>query len=142
MTMNPTEQNPLKIIAFCCNWCAYAAADLAGIERLDYPEEIHIVRVMCSGMVHPDLVLESFHRGADGVMILGCRDGTCHYVDGNKKTKTRIELIEEILTDLGIESRRFHCEWLGSTESERFVAIARQMQKTITRLGPLSDDKR
>ena len=93
-----------KIIAFCCNWCSYAAADLAGTARMQYPVSVRIIRMMCSGMVHPELVVEALKMGADAVMILGCRLGECHYQDGNHKALARSGMIIELLDDLGVHA--------------------------------------
>ncbi len=123
------------VIAFCCNWCSYAAADLAGTSRLKYPPNVRIIRVMCSGMVHPDLVIESLTQGADGVMILGCHLGECHYIDGNQKALTRSEVISELLEDFGFEEERFSIFWLSSAEPERFVQAVTEMTERVKRLN-------
>ncbi len=122
------------IIAFCCNWCAYAAADLAGTSRLKYPHNVRIIRVMCSGMVHPDLIIESLSQGADGVMILGCHLGECHYIDGNEKALSRSEVINELLEDFGFEEERFSIFWLSSAEPEKFVQAVTEMTERVRRL--------
>ena len=111
----------LRIIAFCCNWCSYAAADLAGISRLHYPPSVRIIRVMCSGMVHPEMVLHALARGAHGVMIIGCHLGECHYIRGNEIALARAEVIAETLEDLGYEP-------------ERLVEAFRQMHERLLRL--------
>lgn len=116
-----------KIIAFCCNWCSYAAADLAGISRLQYPGTIRIIRVMCSGMVHPEMVLHALSKGADGVMIIGCHLGECHYLKGNEMALARAEVIADTLEDLGYESERFQLTWVSSAEPERLVEAFRNM---------------
>jgi F420-non-reducing hydrogenase iron-sulfur subunit len=128
-----------KIIAFCCNWCSYAAADLAGSSRLKYPHNIRIIRVMCSGMVHPDLVLESLTQGADGVMIMGCHLGECHYIDGNRKALARFDMITELLEDFGFEEERFSITWLSSAEPEKFVQAVTEMTERVRLLGSTSD---
>jgi len=125
-----------KIIAFCCNWCAYAAADLAGISRMEYPSNIRIIRVMCSGMVHPETVIEAFSLGADGVMILGCPLGECHYREGNYKALARAEMLSSLLEDFGIHPQRFQITWVSSTEPDKFVATVKQMTRRIKQLGP------
>jgi F420-non-reducing hydrogenase iron-sulfur subunit len=136
--MNTNPEKAPKIIAFCCHWCAYAAADLAGSLRLSYPENITTVRVMCSGMVHPELVLECFRQGADGVLLLGCHDGNCRYVDGNRKAQARVEMIRDLLDDFGIDPDRFDCDLLSSMEADRFVDLVTAMHKKIQRIGPCS----
>ncbi len=95
------------IIALCCNWCSYAGADLAGVSRSQYPPSIRIVRVMCSGMVHPNLVIDALTKGADGVLMCGCHPGDCHYQEGNLKAEKRAEAIKLMLPDFGIEEERF-----------------------------------
>jgi len=121
MSMEP------KIIAFCCNWCSYAAADLAGISRLQYPASIRIIRVMCSGMVHPEMVLHALDKGADGVMIIGCHLGECHYIKGNEMALARAEVIADTIEDLGYASERFQLTWVSSAEPERLVEAFRNM---------------
>lgn len=123
-----------KIIAFCCNWCSYAAADLAGSSRLAYPHNVRIIRVMCSGMVHPELVIESLSKGADGVMIMGCHLGECHYIDGNKKALARSEMISELLEDFGFEEERFSIFWVSSAEPERFAQAVTEMTERVKQL--------
>ncbi|WP_028579297.1 hydrogenase iron-sulfur subunit [Desulfogranum japonicum] len=124
-------ENEIKIIAFCCNWCSYAAADLAGISRLQYPCSVRIIRVMCSGMVHPDMVIHALNQGADGVMLLGCLLGECHYQDGNYKALARAEVIEEVLDDLGYEEERFTIAWLSSAEQDKLVEAINQMHQSL-----------
>lgn len=125
-----------KILAFTCNWCAYAAADLAGAVRVQYPASLRIVRVMCSGMVHPGLVIEAFEGGADGVLLMGCHPGECHYQDGFEKAKARSAVIEEVLLLTGLEPGRFRLAWCSSSEAERFADIVRQTDETLRAMGP------
>lgn len=127
------SQEP-KIIAFCCNWCSYAAADLAGSSRLKYPHNVRIIRVMCSGMVHPELVLESLSQGAEGVMIMGCHLGECHYIDGNHKALARSDMITELLEDFGYEEDRFSISWVSSAEPERFAQAVTEMTERVKQL--------
>ncbi len=124
-----------KIIAFCCNWCSYAAADLAGTARMRYPESVRIIRMMCSGMVHPELVVEALNMGADAVMILGCRLGECHYLDGNHKALARYDMIVELLDDLGYQRERFSLHWLSSAEPDVFVAAVTETAERIQKLS-------
>ena len=125
-----------RIIAFCCNWCAYAAADLAGVARLQYPSGIRIVRVLCSGMVHPELVINAFSNGADGVIILGCHIGECQYQEGINKALARSEMITELLDDFGVAPERFQISFVSSAEAVQFVQVVTEMSKRIRRLGP------
>jgi F420-non-reducing hydrogenase iron-sulfur subunit len=124
------------IIGFCCNWCSYAGADLAGVSRQQYPPNLRIIRVMCSGMVHPNLVIDALTKGADGVLICGCHIGDCHYLEGNVKAENRKEAIELMLEDFGIEPERFRLEWVSASEGPRFAEIIREMTETVRALGP------
>lgn len=125
-----------KVIAFTCTWCAYAAADLAGTVRMQYPHSVRVVRVMCTGMVHPNLVLEAFQHGADGVMVMGCHPGDCHYVDGNLKAEARLVVLNEMLETMGLEEERFRLVWCSAAEAERFVAAVTDMTELLRDLGP------
>jgi F420-non-reducing hydrogenase iron-sulfur subunit len=129
------EYEPL-IISFCCNWCSYAGADLAGVSRLQYPPNIRIIRVMCSSMVHPNIVIDALTNGADGVLICGCHPGDCHYEDGNLKTEKRADAINLMLEDFGIEEERFRLEWVSASEGPRFAQVAREFTEQIKKLGP------
>jgi len=124
------------IIGFCCNWCSYAGADLAGVSRQQYPPNLRIIRVMCSGMVHPNLVIDALTKGADGVLICGCHPGDCHYLDGNLKAENRKEAIELLLEDFGVEPERFRLEWVSASEGPRFAELVREMTETVRALGP------
>ena len=106
------EFEPL-IVSFCCNWCSYAGADLAGVSRLQYPPNIRIIREMCSGMVHPNLVIDALTKGADGVLMCGCHPGDCHYEEGNLKAEKRADAIFLMLEDFGLEPERFRLEWVS-----------------------------
>ncbi len=126
-----------KIVGFLCNWCAYAGADLAGVSRIQYPPNIRIIRVMCSGRVDPAFILEAFKNGADGVLIAGCHlPSDCHYVSGNFKALRRITLLRHLLHDLGIEAERLRLEWVSASEGDRFAAIVKDMVEQVRRLGP------
>ena len=124
------------IIGFCCNWCSYAGADLAGVSRQQYPPNLRIIRVMCSGMVHPNLIIDALTKGADGVLICGCHPGDCHYLEGNLKAENRKEAIELLLEDFGIEPERFRLEWVSASEGPRFAEVIREMTETVRALGP------
>jgi len=125
-----------KIIAFCCNWCSYAGADLAGISRFQYPPNIRVVRVMCSGRVDPTIVLETLGMGADGIMILGCHPGDCHYQTGNYEAEKKFELIQELARLAGLEEDRLILEWVSAGEGARFAGIVRDFTERIQGLGP------
>ncbi len=124
------------IVGFCCNWCSYAGADLAGVSRFQYPPNLRIIRVMCSGMVHPNLVIDALTKGADGVLICGCHIGDCHYLDGNVKAENRKEAIELMLEDFGVEPERFRLEWVSASEGPRFAEVIREMTESVRALGP------
>jgi F420-non-reducing hydrogenase iron-sulfur subunit len=125
-----------KIVTFCCNWCSYAGADLAGMSRAQYPTNVRIIRVMCSGMVHPNLVIDALTKGADGVLVCGCHPGDCHYIDGNLKTEKRAEAIELMLEDFGLEPERFKLEWVSASEGQKFAQVVTEMVETLKMLGP------
>jgi F420-non-reducing hydrogenase iron-sulfur subunit len=130
------EQFEPVIIGFCCNWCSYAGADLAGVSRQQYPPNLRIIRVMCSGMVHPNLVIDALTKGADGVLICGCHLGDCHYLEGNVKAENRKEAIELMLEDFGLEPERFRLEWVSASEGPRFAEVVRDMTEAVRSLGP------
>lgn len=133
MTENGFEP---RIIAFCCNWCSYTGADLAGTSRVQYPPNVLIIRVMCSGMVHPNMVIEALTKGADGVMICGCHPGDCHYLEGNLKAQKRAEAITLMLEDFGLEPDRFKLEWVSASEGPRFAHVVTEMVEKVKALGP------
>ncbi len=124
------------IIGFCCNWCSYAGADLAGVSRLQYPPNLRIIRVMCSGMVHPNMVINALTKGADGVMICGCHLGDCHYREGNVRAESRADAIKLMLQDFGIEEDRFRLEWVSASEGPRFAQVVTEMTERVKALGP------
>ncbi|MDD2665980.1 MAG: hydrogenase iron-sulfur subunit [Methanocellales archaeon] len=125
-----------KIVAFCCNWCSYAGADLAGVSRMQYPPNVRIIKVMCSGRIDPLFVLMSFLEGADAVLITGCHIGDCHYIDANHKTKNRFEFLKEMMAELGIEKERLRLEWISATEGEKFADMVKETVETIKKMGP------
>jgi F420-non-reducing hydrogenase iron-sulfur subunit len=129
------EYDPL-IVSFCCNWCSYTGADLAGVSRLQYPPNVRIIRVMCSGMVHPNLVIDALTKGADGVIICGCHPGDCHYEDGNLKTEKRAEAINLMLEDFGLEEERFRLEWVSASEGPKFAQVMKDFTEQVKKLGP------
>ena len=129
------EFEPL-IVAFCCNWCSYAGADLAGVSRMQYPPTVRIIRVMCSGRVDPVFVLEAFLLGADGVLLTGCHPGDCHYIDGNMKAEMRARYIRMCLEEIGLEPERFRLEWVSASEGAKFAQLIKEFTETIKRLGP------
>ena len=127
-----------KILAFVCNWCSYGGADNAGGMRLEYPAGVRLVRVMCSGRVEPQMVLEAFRGGADGVMVLGCHPGDCHYKEGNLNAQKRMLLLHAMLDQYGIDRRRFRLDWVSASEGQRFVEVVTEMHDRVQGLGPLA----
>ena len=133
----PEKEFEPKIVAFLCNWCSYAAADLAGVSRMKYPPNVKIIKVMCSGRVDPQFILEAFRKGADGVLVAGCHPGDCHYIEGNLKTMRRMKLLHKLLEDFGIEKERLRLEWVSASEADKFVRVTSEMVEQIKALGPL-----
>ena len=128
------ESEP-KILAFLCNWCSYAGADLAGVSRFQYPPNVRIVRVMCSGRISPRFVIKSFQEGADGVLIAGCHPGDCHYSKGNYYTRRRLKILGTLLEHIGIDPRRFQIKWISASEGGRFADVIKKMTEDIISLG-------
>jgi len=124
------------IVAFLCNWCTFTAADLAGSSRLSYPQNVKIIRMMCSGMVDPIYVLKAFLDGADGVFIGGCWPGDCHYINGNLKARRRVALVTEILKQFGIEEDRFWLRWVAASDGVMFRELSKEMTEKLKELGP------
>jgi len=127
-----------RIVAFFCNWCTYTAADLAGISRLKYAANVRIIRVMCSGRVDPQFVVDAFAEGADGVLIGGCHPGDCHYQEGNYKALRRVQLLKRVLADMGIEKERFRLEWISASEGDKVRTVINEMVAQVRALGPLN----
>jgi F420-non-reducing hydrogenase iron-sulfur subunit len=126
-----------RIVGFLCNWCAYAGADLAGVSRLQYPPNVRIIRVMCSGRIDPAFVLEAFKDGADGVLVAGCHlPSDCHYLSGNFKAQRRIMLLKGVLKQFGIEPERLRLEWVSASEGDRFASVIKDMVEETRKLGP------
>lgn len=126
-----------KIVAFFCNWCTYTAADLAGVGRMRHAPNARVIRVMCSGRVDPQFVLDAFAKGADGVLIGGCHPGDCHYVEGNYKTLRRVAFLQRLLEELGIEKDRLRLEWISASEGDRVRTAVNAMTDRLRELGPL-----
>ncbi|MBE0519977.1 hydrogenase iron-sulfur subunit [Candidatus Bathyarchaeota archaeon] len=135
--MSEKEEFEPKIIGFLCNWCAYAGADLAGVSRMQYPPNIRIVRVMCSGRVDPSFILEALKDGADGVLVAGCHlPSDCHYISGNFKALRRIKLLKKVLEQFGIEPERVRLEWISASEGDKFATVVKDMVDQIKKIGP------
>ena len=129
-----------KIVAFTCNWCSYAGADLAGTSRVQYAPNMRIIRVMCSGRVEPTFILEALQNGADGVCVLGCHFGDCHYISGNYEAARRMELLKKLFKQVGIDENRVMIEWVSASEGDRFGTVVNEFTDKIKELGPLPDD--
>ncbi len=125
-----------RIVAFFCNWCTYLAADLAGTSRMKYAPNARVIRVMCSGRVDPQFVLEALANGADGVLIGGCHPGDCHYQEGNYKALRRFKLLQRMAADLGVEEERLRLEWISAAEADRVRTVMDEMTEQLRRLGP------
>jgi coenzyme F420-reducing hydrogenase delta subunit len=125
-----------NVIAFLCNWCSYAGADLAGISRIQYPPNIRIVRVPCSGRVNPLFILKSLQHGADGVLVSGCHPGDCHYISGNYYARRRFALLKRVLEAVGIEPGRVNFSWVSAAEGEKFAQVVTGVIETVKALGP------
>lgn len=126
-----------KIVGFLCNWCSYAGADKAGAAQVSYPPNVDVIRVMCSGRVDPQFVLKAFDRGADGVIILACHPGDCHYKEGNYRAVQRHRLLLRLLKQAGIEAQRCQLDFVSAGEGDKFVAVISTLVETIKQLGPL-----
>lgn len=131
MSFEPT------IIGFLCDWCAYEGADSAGKARKEYPAGLKIIRMPCAGRMDPQLVMEAFRAGADGVMIMGCHPGDCHYKEGNYTALKRYHLLRKTLAQFGIEEERLQLNWVAAHEGEAFARLAREMDKRVRELGHL-----
>jgi coenzyme F420-reducing hydrogenase delta subunit/ferredoxin len=129
-----------RIVGFLCNWCSYAGADLAGTSRTGYPPNIRIVRVPCSGRVDPLFVARALRDGADGVLVLGCHPGDCHYSDGNYYTRRRFAVMRELLVFAGIEPERVKLDWVSASEGARFAKVVGDFTEAVRRLGPLHSE--
>ena len=127
--------NP-KIVAFLCNWCSYAGADLAGVSRLQMPPNFRVIRVMCSSRVDPLFVTKAFLGGADGVIITGCHPGDCHYLKGNYYARRRFALLKKIFEELGLEAERLRLSWVSASEGPRFAEVITEFTEKIKTLGP------
>ena len=130
-----TEKQPV-ILAFCCHYCAYAAADLAGSMRLEYPDNVRVLRLPCTGKIEVDYILAAFERGVDGVIVAGCLEGGCHFLEGNLRARKRVERAKQLLEEIGLEPDRLEMYNLSSADGPRFAEIATEMSERLARLGP------
>ena len=129
-----------RIVAFLCNWCSYAGADNAGIARMQSPANVLPIRVMCSGRVSPEMVLRAFRSGADGVLVLGCHIGDCHYINGNHRTAKRMPLVRNLLGYIGVNPDRLRLDWVSSAEAPKFAEVTKEFVETVRALGPLKEE--
>ena len=144
MTATATDKSETKgavgfeprILVFCCNWCSYAGADLAGVSRLQMPPDFRVIRVMCSGRVDPEHILKAFSLGADGILVAGCHPADCHYIGGNYRTRRRIPLLKIMISQFGLEPTRLQLEWISASEGERFQQKITEFIGHIKELGP------
>ena len=125
-----------EIVAFCCHYCAYAAADLAGVMRLQYPTNIRIIEIPCSGTIDVLHLLKAFEQGADGVLVAGCLKGGCHFIEGNIRAERRVERAKNILDKVGLGKDRLEMFFMSSSEGSRFAQVAKEMTERISQLGP------
>ena len=139
--MNGDSFEPV-IVGFSCNWCAYAAADLAGTSRMQYPANIRIIRLMCSGRISELLIFKAFTCGADGVLVAGCHPGDCHYMKGNLSARRRVVGIKPFFEAIGIEPERLRLEWIGASEGRKFAETVKSFTQTIKELGPSPFNRR
>lgn len=135
MAKKKEEFDP-EILVFCCNWCSYAGADLAGVSRFQYPPNIRIVRVMCSARVEPRFILRAFKNGIDGVLVTGCHIGDCHYISGNEYTRERMTHLETLLEKIGIEKERFRLHWISASEGKQFAELITEFTEGVKKAGP------
>jgi len=135
MQMSDKEFEP-KIVAFCCTYCAFAAADLAGSMRIQYSPNVRIVKLLCTGKVDPLYILKAFEDGADGVFVAGCMEGECHFLEGNIRAKKKVQWAKKLLAEVGIEPERVEMYNLSSAMGGRFAEIVEEMTARITELGP------
>jgi coenzyme F420-reducing hydrogenase delta subunit len=131
-----TETFRPRILVFCCNWCSYAGADLAGISRYQINPNFRVVRTLCSARVDPEWIMEAFRLGADGVMVAGCHPGDCHYIGGNYRTRRRVALMKSLLAQFGVDPERLQLSWISAGEGEKFCLTINNFVDRITKLGP------
>lgn len=124
-------KSKITIVAFLCNWCSYGAQDRAGRARMPIPSNLKVIRVMCSGRVDPQLVVDALRSGVEGVLICGCHLGDCHYKEGNYRALRQYHLLRKLLSELGIRKERLRLEWVGPTEGEKLARIATQMSEEL-----------
>jgi coenzyme F420-reducing hydrogenase delta subunit len=125
-----------RIVAFLCNWCSYAGADLAGVSRMQYAPNIRIIRVPCSGRINPLHILAALQRGADGVLVSGCHPGDCHYISGNYVARRKFSMLKNFLEHVGIDPERVQFSWVSAAEGARFAALVEKVVEDVKKVGP------
>jgi len=125
-----------KIVAFLCNWCSYAGADLAGVSGFQYPTNLRVIRVPCSGRVDPMYIVKALQEGVDGVLVSGCHPGDCHYISGNLVARRKFALLKNFLEYLGIEPGRVQFSWVSASEGSRFAELVAKVVEDVRQLGP------
>jgi F420-non-reducing hydrogenase iron-sulfur subunit len=143
--VKPVKNKPKKskdfeprILAFCCNWCSYAGADLAGVSRIQYPTNVRIIRVMCSGRIEPTHIFSAFEAGADGVIVSGCHPGDCHYISGNLRAEEMINKLVKALDLIGFDSERLKLQWVSASEGQLFADNVKDFVELIKGKGPIN----
>ena len=131
-----------NIVAFLCNWCSYAGADLAGTSRISYPANIQVIRVMCSGRVNPLYVVNALQQGADGVLISGCHPGDCHYMEGNFYARRRLAILKDLMDFVGVDPRRFHMSWVSASEGHKWKEVVEETVNDAREAGPFTGFRR
>jgi len=131
-----------KIVAYCCNFCAFAAADLAGAMRIQYPPNVRIILLPCTGKVDAIVLMKAFEEGADGVFVAGCMEGECHFVEGNLRAKKRVAYVKRLLEEVGTNPQRIEMYNLSSAMGGRFAEIVEEMTRRVKELGPADADRR
>lgn len=126
-----------RILAFLCNWCSYAGADLAGVSRIQYPPNVRVIRVPCSSRINPLFIVKAFQQGIDGVLVAGCHPGDCHYISGNFVARRKFAIIKRLLEYLGIEKDRVQFAWVSAAEGARFAEVVKEITEKVGRLGPI-----
>jgi F420-non-reducing hydrogenase iron-sulfur subunit len=129
-------ENQPVILAFCCHYCAYAAADLAGSMRLQYPTNVRVLRLPCTGKIEINYILTAFEKGVDAVIVAGCLEGGCHFLEGNLRARKRVQRAKQMLAEIGLEPERLDMFNLSSAEGARFAEIVTEMSRRVAQLGP------
>ncbi len=137
-----SEQFDPNIVAFLCNWCSYAGADLAGTSRIKYPPNLHVIRVMCTSRVNPLFLVNAFQQGADAVLVSGCHPGDCHYLEGNYYARRRLGLMRELLEYVGVDPRRFHMSWVSASEGHKWKDVVEEVVEKTKEVGPFDQFRR